>query len=81
MTTQKLNVLAEYNGGPINARRLRNGSDRVAAETRHYVVQVMVVLNGLNRRLDLALASAAKRHGPVRIAGLEPLPSSRTLSD
>ena len=74
-------VLAEYNGGPINAWRLRNGSDRVAAETRDYVVKVMVVLDGLSRRLDLAPAAREKRHEPVRIAGLEPLRSIRTLSD
>lgn len=72
-------VLAEYNGGPINARRLRNGSDRLAAETRDYVVRVMGVVDGLNRRLDVALAE--KPHEPVRLAGLETLVKSGTLSD
>ncbi len=63
-------VLAEYNGGPINARRLRNGSNRLAAETRDYVTKVMAVHDDLNRRLDLAAASAARRREPVRIAAL-----------
>ena len=68
-------VLAEYNGGPVNARRLRNGSDRLAAETRDYVVKVMAVVDGLNERL----ASAAGRHERVRIAAL--VPSMRAPSE
>ncbi len=63
-------VLAEYNGGPINARRFRNGSSRLAPETRDYVKKVMAVHDDLNRRLDLATASAAKRNEPVRVASL-----------
>jgi soluble lytic murein transglycosylase-like protein len=66
-------VLAEYNGGPVNARRLRNGSDRLAAETRDYVAKVMTVLDDLNGRL----ASAAARQEPVRVAALESGPSTR----
>jgi soluble lytic murein transglycosylase-like protein len=64
-------VLAEYNGGPRNARRLRNGSDRLAPETRDYVAKVMGVLDGLNQRLDLAPAPAAERREPVRVAALD----------
>jgi len=66
-------VLAEYNGGPRNARRFKSGSDRLAAETRDYVFKVMAVLDGLNRKL----ASAAGRHEPVRIAALGTVPSLR----
>jgi len=62
-------VLAEYNGGPINARRLKNGSHRLAAETRDYVVKVMAVHDGLNRRLD-ASAPAQNPLEPVRVAWL-----------
>jgi soluble lytic murein transglycosylase len=69
-------VLAEYNGGPRNARRFRNGSPRLAAETRDYVSKVMTVLDGLNRRLDLDAVTAAGRSGAVRVAALEMTPSS-----
>jgi soluble lytic murein transglycosylase-like protein len=69
-------VLAEYNGGPLNARRLKSGSHRLAAETREYVSRVMTVLDGLNRRLDLDAATAAGRNGAVRVAALEMTPSS-----
>ncbi len=64
-------VLAEYNGGPINARRLRSGSDRLAAETRDYVAKVMAVLDGLNHRLDIEPPPAAPALEPVRMAALE----------
>ena len=74
-------VLAEYNGGPVNARRFRNGSDRLAAETRDYVTKVMAVLDGLNRRLDVAAASAAGRHQPVRMAALGAVSSTRAASE
>jgi soluble lytic murein transglycosylase-like protein len=65
-------VLAEYNGGPVNARRLRNGSDRLAAETRDYVVKVTAVRDDLDRRFDLASpsASAAGPLDPVRMAAV-----------
>jgi soluble lytic murein transglycosylase len=71
-------VLAEYNGGPRNARRLRNGSPRLAAETRDYVSKVMTVLDGLNRRLDLDAVAPAARSGDVRVAALE-LPASAPM--
>lgn len=74
-------VLAEYNGGPINARRLRIGSDRLAAETRDYVFKVMDVLDGLNRRLDVGAASAAGRGEPVRMAALGAVSSMRAASE
>jgi soluble lytic murein transglycosylase-like protein len=74
-------VLAEYNGGPTNARRLRNGSDRLAPETRDYVGKVMAVLEDLNQRLDLAPASAFGRREPVRVAALEALSSTSAPSN
>jgi soluble lytic murein transglycosylase-like protein len=45
-------VLAEYNGGPINARRFRTGSDLLASETRDYVAKVMGRFRHLSSRLD-----------------------------
>jgi soluble lytic murein transglycosylase-like protein len=63
-------VLAEYNGGPINARRLKSGSHRLAAETRDYVVKVMTVHDGLNQRLDSVMAEVAEPQRPVRVASL-----------
>jgi soluble lytic murein transglycosylase-like protein len=69
-------VLAEYNGGPVNARRLKTGSNRLAAETRDYVVKVMEVHDGLNRRLDLAPPPTAEPKPPVRVAALETTPAA-----
>jgi soluble lytic murein transglycosylase-like protein len=69
-------VLAEYNGGPVNARRLKTGSHRLAAETRDYVVKVMAVHDGLNRRLDLAPALSPEPKPPVRVAALGTSPAA-----
>jgi hypothetical protein len=63
-------VLAEYNGGPLNARRLRKGSHLVRAETRDYVARVMAVVEDLNRRLDVAAATHSKPGEPVPVAGV-----------
>jgi soluble lytic murein transglycosylase-like protein len=61
-------VLAEYNGGPTNARRLRNGSESLKAETRDYVAKVMRVLRDLNERYDAVPPSADD--APVRVAAV-----------
>jgi len=45
-------VLAEYNGGPLNAGYLRAGSTRAAAETRAYVAKVLDAHEGLKRRFE-----------------------------
>ena len=45
-------VLAEYNGGPLNAGYLRAGSTRAAAETRAYVAKVLDAHEGLKRKLE-----------------------------
>jgi soluble lytic murein transglycosylase-like protein len=63
-------VLAEYNGGPLNARRLRNGSHLVRAETRDYVVKVMAVVEDLHRRLDIPAANHWKSREPVRMVAV-----------
>jgi soluble lytic murein transglycosylase-like protein len=70
-------VLAEYNGGPVNARRLKKGSDRLAAETRDYVIKVMAVLDGLNERRTAVVA----RQEPVRVAALGRVPSMDASSE
>ena len=69
-------VLAEYNGGPLNAGYLRAESPRVAAETRMYVDKVLLVHRrltdqlGTNRVLRephmtyLELGRAGKRLAP-----------------
>jgi hypothetical protein len=45
-------VLAEYNGGPRNASRLRAGDGEVATETRDYVGKVLKVYKRLGRELE-----------------------------
>jgi hypothetical protein len=48
-------VLAEYNGGPLNAGLLRAGSTRAASETRQYVAKVLDTHEGLKRRFEQGL--------------------------
>jgi hypothetical protein len=45
-------VLAEYNGGPLNAGYLRAGSNRAAAETRAYVEKVKDVRDRLKNKFE-----------------------------
>ena len=45
-------VLAEYNGGPLNAGYLRAGSNRAAAETRDYVMKVGDVYERLRNKFE-----------------------------
>lgn len=45
-------VLAEYNGGPLNAGYLRAGGTRAAAETRAYVAKVLDAHEGLKTRFE-----------------------------
>jgi soluble lytic murein transglycosylase-like protein len=44
-------VLAEYNGGPLNAGFFRAGTGSLATETRNYVPQVMAVHTRLREKL------------------------------
>ena len=48
-------VLAEYNGGPLNAGYFRAGVNRLAAETRNYVPKVLDVYNGLKEGFERGL--------------------------
>jgi hypothetical protein len=45
-------VLAEYNGGPLNAGYLRAGSSRAATETRDYVAKVGDVYERLRNKFE-----------------------------
>lgn len=48
-------VLAEYNGGPLNAGYYRAGSTRAAAETTDYVKKVGSVYENLKDRFELGV--------------------------
>ncbi len=48
-------VLAEYNGGPLNAGYYRAGSGRTAVETRDYVEKVSTVYEGLKNKFELGV--------------------------
>jgi soluble lytic murein transglycosylase len=45
-------VLAEYNGGPLNAGYFRAGVSALAAETRNYVPQVLEVYGRLKEKFE-----------------------------
>ena len=47
-------VLAEYNGGPLNAGYLRAGSSRTAGETKSYVAKVTELWDELRLRFEQA---------------------------
>jgi membrane-bound lytic murein transglycosylase MltF len=53
-------VLAEYNGGPINAGYLRARSVRVATETSDYVDKVIAIHEELERKLELGIDAASR---------------------
>jgi soluble lytic murein transglycosylase-like protein len=48
-------VLAEYNGGPLNAGYYRAGSERTAVETRDYVEKVSTVYEELKNKFELGV--------------------------
>jgi hypothetical protein len=48
-------VLAEYNGGPLNAGYYRAGSSYTALETKEYVQRVSEVHEGLRSKFDLGV--------------------------
>ena len=45
-------VLAEYNGGPLNAGYLRAGGGRASPETRSYVARVLALRERLKRKFE-----------------------------
>ncbi|MFQ5791715.1 MAG: lytic transglycosylase domain-containing protein [Acidobacteriota bacterium] len=60
-------VLAEYNGGPLNAGYLRAGSSRAAEETREYVNKVEDVYGRLKNKFERGID-----------VGLEPMHKDRS---
>jgi soluble lytic murein transglycosylase-like protein len=57
-------VLAEYNGGPLNAGYLRAGAGALAAETRSYVPRVLDLHQRLQREFDEGKALAMQAEAP-----------------
>jgi soluble lytic murein transglycosylase-like protein len=69
-------VLAEYNGGPLNAGYFRAGVGALAAETRNYVPRVLELHARLKERLDKGTEAApalaqrdAQREGKTLTGG------------
>jgi hypothetical protein len=69
-------VLAEYNGGPLNAGYFRAGVGSLAAETRSYVPRVLDLHARLKAQLDAVLEGPveltqrdAHRHGKTLMGG------------
>ena len=62
-------VLAEYNGGPLNAGYLRPGAAALATETRNYVPRVLDLHQRLQQEFDAGTALALQtetRENPER---------------
>jgi soluble lytic murein transglycosylase-like protein len=53
-------VLAEYNGGPLNAGYLRAGAAALASETRSYVPQVLELYQRLKQEFEAGTALLAE---------------------
>ena len=59
-------VLAEYNGGPLNAGYFRASSGALASETRSYVPRVLELYNQLKQEFDEGIdlsAESSRRDG------------------
>jgi hypothetical protein len=57
-------VLAEYNGGPINAGYLRAKAPALAAETRSYVPRVLELHERLKQEFEAGPALALQTGAP-----------------
>ena len=65
-------VLAEYNGGPLNAGYYRAGSSYTALETKEYVQRVSTVYDGLRSKFELGIdVSLMPMHRDRERAGKE----------
>jgi soluble lytic murein transglycosylase-like protein len=65
-------VLAEYNGGPLNAGYYRAGSSYTALETKEYVQRVSEVYDGLRSKFELGVqVSLMPMHKDRERAGKE----------
>jgi soluble lytic murein transglycosylase-like protein len=59
-------VLAEYNGGPLNAGYFRASAGALASETRHYVPRVLELYKQLKQEFDEGIdldAGSSRRDG------------------
>jgi len=54
-------ILAEYNGGPLNAGYFRANAQDLAGETRDYVPRVLAVYDRLGREIGRTAPSASTR--------------------
>ncbi len=54
-------ILAEYNGGPLNAGYFRANAEKLAGETRDYVPRVLAVYQRLEREIGRAAPLASVR--------------------
>ena len=74
-------VLAEYNGGPLNAGYYRAGSSYTALETKEYVQRVSEVYDGLRSKFELGVeVSLMPMHKDRNRAGKELGGSSRAVT-
>jgi soluble lytic murein transglycosylase-like protein len=82
-------VLAEYNGGPLNAGYIRAGGGRASPETRSYVAKVLELRRRLAKKLEQGndVITLATRNEPalrltyphaVAAGAAQPLPSRQT---
>ena len=67
-------VLAEYNGGPLNAGYFRAGVGSLAAETRTYVPRVLETYERLKQQFDAGTAE-----GPVDVTQRDARREGKTL--
>ena len=58
-------VLAEYNGGPLNAGYYRAAVGALAAETRSYVPRVLELYARLKDQFDAGLRAQGARRRPA----------------
>ena len=54
-------ILAEYNGGPLNAGYFRANADKLAGETRDYVPRVIAVYERLGREIGRTVSLRSSR--------------------
>jgi hypothetical protein len=75
-------VLAEYNGGPLNAGYLRAGAPELARETRDYVPRVLSLYDRLKDEFDGGIEVQLElMHKDAQREGKTLLPMARRLPD
>jgi soluble lytic murein transglycosylase-like protein len=75
-------VLAEYNGGPLNAGYLRAGAPELARETRDYVPRVLTLYDRLKDEFDVGIeVQLDLMHKDAQREGKTLLPVTRRVPD